>query len=260
METSYVPWLFTSFASFFFRSLLGWAGLRSSAFLEAKICSNYRDQSNITPCLGSFVKVLKAVKHNAMSSNKACNTIIMTRVELLILLRKPNLQVFSYGPHDLLFGGRKYVYTSQLNKRKLASVGIEGTDKFCVKQQIYSYIFPQKSVLICQGLCQTASRWMTVIKWLCQRTSIISLILNILVSEINHDTCVALAGFHSPVNSYLPSPFWEKSEINESIFKMTEDAISFLRCENKTQIKPPCNWQDKMKRFIYLGDDSFFVR
>ena len=152
------------------------------------------------------------------------------------------------------------VYTSQLNKRKLASVGIEGTGKFCVKQQIYSYISPQKSVLICQGLCQTASRWMTVIKWLCQRTSIISLILNFLVSEINHDTCVALAGFHSPVNSYLPSPFWEKSEINESIFKMTEDAISFLRCENKTQIKPPCNWQDKMKRFIYLGDDSFFVR
>ena len=41
--------------------------------LEAKICLNYRDQSNITPCLGSFVKVLKAVKHNAMSSNKACN-------------------------------------------------------------------------------------------------------------------------------------------------------------------------------------------
>ena len=31
------------------------------------------------------------------------------------------------------------VYTSQLNKRKLASVGIEGTYKFCVKQQIYSY-------------------------------------------------------------------------------------------------------------------------
>ena len=25
------------------------------------------------------------------------------------------------------------VYTSQLNKRKLASVVIEGTDKFCVK-------------------------------------------------------------------------------------------------------------------------------
>ena len=56
------------------------------------------------------------------------------------------------------------VYTSQLNKKKVARVGIEGPDKFCVKQQIYSYFSPQKSVLICQGLCQTASRWMTVIK------------------------------------------------------------------------------------------------
>ena len=87
------------------------------------------------------------------------------------------------------------VYASQLNKRKLATVGIEGTDKFCVKQQIYSYISPQKSVLICQGLCQTASRWMTVIKWLCQRTSIISLMfpcLKLTMTSVwtllNHET------------------------------------------------------------------------
>ena len=46
------------------------------------------------------------------------------------------------------------------------------------------------------------------------------------------------------MNSYFPSPFWEKSEINEAIFKMTEDAISFLGRENKTQIKPPRNWTE----------------
>ena len=38
------------------------------------------------------------------------------------------------------------VYTSQLNKGKLARVGIEGPDKFCAKQQIYIVIFLHRKV------------------------------------------------------------------------------------------------------------------
>ena len=38
------------------------------------------------------------------------------------------------------------VYTSQLNKGKLARVGIDGPDKFCVKQQIYRVIFLHRKV------------------------------------------------------------------------------------------------------------------
>ena len=58
MDTPYVPWHLLCRPTF-----------------RGKIYPNYRDQSNITPCLGSFakvLKVLKAVKQNAMSSNKAC--------------------------------------------------------------------------------------------------------------------------------------------------------------------------------------------
>ena len=48
--------------------------------------------------------------------------------------------------------------------------------------------------------------------------------------EFNYDTCLAVARFHSPVNFYFPSLFWEANEFNEItlIFKMTGDTISFL--------------------------------
>ena len=57
------------------------------------------------------------------------------------------------------------VYTSHVNKGKLAGVRIEGPDKLCVKQRIYGVIFLHRKVfLFCQGLCQTALRWVNVIK------------------------------------------------------------------------------------------------
>ena len=52
----------------------------------------------------------------------------------LILLRKSNLRVLLYIPHDVLTSfavEESVMYTSQLNKEKLASVGIEGPDKLC---------------------------------------------------------------------------------------------------------------------------------
>ena len=39
------------------------------------------------------------------------------------------------------------VYTSQLNKAKLARVGINGPDKFCVKQKISRVIFLHRKVV-----------------------------------------------------------------------------------------------------------------
>ena len=57
------------------------------------------------------------------------------------------------------------VYTSRVNKGKLAGVRIEGPDKLYVKQQVYTVISLNRKVfLFCQGLCQTALRWMNVIK------------------------------------------------------------------------------------------------
>ena len=66
--------------------------------------------------------------------------------------------------------------------------------------------------------------------------------------------------FTSDENSYFPSPFWETNEFNEimQIFKMTEDAFSFLGHEilNNTQMKTPRNgtgWNEE----IYLPSFSF---
>ena len=57
------------------------------------------------------------------------------------------------------------VYTSRVNKGKLAGVRIEGPDKLYVKQQVYRVISLHRKVfLFCQGLCQPALSWMNVIK------------------------------------------------------------------------------------------------
>ena len=64
----------------------------------------------------------------------------------------------------------------------------------------------------------------------------------------------------SPVKSYLPSLFWQKREINEVtlIFKMTEDAFSFLGRESKTQIKPPRNWTVQNEKNYFSGGPLIF--
>ena len=57
------------------------------------------------------------------------------------------------------------VYTSHVNKGKLAGVRNEGPDKLYVKQQVYRVISLHRKVfLLCQGLCQKTLRWMNVIK------------------------------------------------------------------------------------------------
>ena len=59
------------------------------------------------------------------------------------------------------------VYTSRVNKGKLAGVRIEGPDKLYVKQEVYRVISLHRKVfLFCQGFCQPALRCMNVIKWL----------------------------------------------------------------------------------------------
>ena len=47
-----------------------------------------------------------------------------------------------------------------------------------------------------------------------------------------------------PCLKLTTTPDWPWQDFNEAIFKMTEDAISFLGRENKTQIKPPRNWTE----------------
>ena len=66
----------------------------------------------------------------------------------------------------------------------------------------------------------------------------------IFMSEVNYDTCLALARFHLLVNAHFPSPFWKKKwiQLNYAYLKMTKDAISFLGHRNTTQIKTPCHW------------------
>ena len=80
------------------------------------------------------------------------------------------------------------------------------------------------------------------------------------MSEFDYDTCVALARLHSPMNSYFLSPFWGTNEFNEItlIFKMTENAISFLGRQNlnKTHIKTPRIWTGWNEK-IYLYRFSF---
>ena len=75
--------------------------------------------------------------------------------------------------------------------------------------------------------------WVKTLYWCC-----------ISLSEVNYDTCLALARFHLLVNAHFPSPFLQKNEFNEItlIFKMTKDAISFLGHRNTTQIKTRCHW------------------
>ena len=95
--------------------------------------------------------------------------------------------------------------------------------------ELYSYA----NVFFCFGWKRCSlTTWVKTLHW-CW----------ISLSEVNYDTCMALARFHLLVNSHFPSPFWEKNEFNEImlIFKMTKDAISFLGHRNTTQFKTPCH-------------------
>ena len=73
--------------------------------------------------------------------------------------------------------------------------------------------------------------------------------------RIQAQTKISPPQFHLLVNYHLPSPFWEKNEFIETalIFKMTDDAISFLGRRNATQIKTLRHWKRLFPLSFFCG-------
>ena len=158
------------------------------------------------------------------------------------------------------------VYTSHVNKGKLAGVRIEGPDKLCVKQRIYGVIFLHRKVfLFCQGLCQTALRWMNVIKWLLWM--IVSKNFNQLI-DIKFP-CLKLTMTpdwpwqDSAIHQWTPIfrlHFERKVKSMKLSLKWRRTPFPFLEAKIKLKLNLHVIELNKMKRCIHLGDRSFFTR